>query len=214
MGSPMRSADLGQLAMIPPAHKAVSVPATALPAGGAVATWGPMLRHAPPILRRLAQCAWSRPAAKWAALSVLISLLAWFGSRASPAGLRPPTIAQLASAAATGLPNTRADSVPEREESGSTLPDAASSQADAPLATARTGLLADGRIVLNVASEEELQKLPKIGAVRARAIVALRHKVGRFRSVRDLLRVKGIGPRTLGRLQPLIVIDPPADAGS
>jgi len=75
-------------------------------------------------------------------------------------------------------------------------------------------VLADGRVVLNAASEEQLQKLPRVGASRARAIVALRQKLGRFRSPRDLLRVKGIGPRTLQKMQPHLVVDAPADAGS
>jgi competence protein ComEA len=50
-----------------------------------------------------------------------------------------------------------------------------------------------------------------VGEARAAAIVAVRERLGRFRSVRDLLRVKGIGPKSLSRLEPLVVLDPPKD---
>jgi competence protein ComEA len=72
-----------------------------------------------------------------------------------------------------------------------------------------SGVLADGRIILNVASEEELMKLPGIGPSRARAILALRQRLAKFRAVEDLLRVKGIGRKTLRRLKPNVVLDRP-----
>lgn len=55
----------------------------------------------------------------------------------------------------------------------------------------------DGLIDINVASEQELQRLPGIGAVRAAAIVAYRESHGPFRQVSDLARVHGIGKATL-----------------
>jgi competence protein ComEA len=67
---------------------------------------------------------------------------------------------------------------------------------------------ADGKVRINVASEQDLRRLPGIGATRARAILALRERLGRFRRAEDLLRVKGIGRRMLGRLRPLVIIDP------
>ena len=70
-------------------------------------------------------------------------------------------------------------------------------------------VLADGRVILNVASALELQRLPGIGAKRAEAILELRHRLGRFRRTSDLLRVKGIGRRTLERLSPQLVLDAP-----
>jgi competence protein ComEA len=68
---------------------------------------------------------------------------------------------------------------------------------------------ADGKVILNLAAEEDLRKLPGIGATRAKAILALRAKLGRFSRPEDLLRVKGIGRRSLGRLRPRLLIDPP-----
>lgn len=72
------------------------------------------------------------------------------------------------------------------------------------------GLAADGRVILNQAGGSTLQRLPGIGARRAEAILALRERLGRFRRVEDLLRVKGIGRRTLDRLRPDLVLDAPA----
>jgi len=72
-----------------------------------------------------------------------------------------------------------------------------------------SGVLADVRIILNVASEEELIKLPGIGPSRARAILALRQRLAKFRAVEDLLRVKGIGRKTLRRIKPNVVLDRP-----
>lgn len=74
------------------------------------------------------------------------------------------------------------------------------------------GLLPDGRVVLNAATEEDLRKLPRVGPSRAKSILALRTKLGKFRSVNDLLRVKGIGRKTLEHLKPKMVLDPPPAA--
>jgi competence protein ComEA len=71
------------------------------------------------------------------------------------------------------------------------------------------GVLPDGRVVLNAATAEELCRLPGIGPARATKILELRTKLGGFRSLRQLLRVRGIGPRTLKRLSPLVVLDAP-----
>ena len=69
--------------------------------------------------------------------------------------------------------------------------------------------MADGRVVLNAASAEELTRLPGVGMKRAEAIVALRTKLKRFKQATDLLRVKGIGPRGLKRMLPHLVLDAP-----
>lgn len=56
-------------------------------------------------------------------------------------------------------------------------------------------------LAVNAATEAELMSLPGIGPVLARAIVEHRRRHGPFRSVDDLGRVDGIGPRTLARLR-------------
>lgn len=84
--------------------------------------------------------------------------------------------------------------------------DSALAESQAPPAS---GVTADGKVILNLASEVELTRLPGVGKRRAEQIVALRTRLGKFRKLRDLLRVKGIGPRSLKRLAPLVVLDPP-----
>lgn len=71
------------------------------------------------------------------------------------------------------------------------------------------GITPDGKVILNTASVEDFQRLPGVGKRRAETIVKLREKLKRFRRKTDLLRVRGIGVRTLKRLSPLIVVDPP-----
>jgi competence protein ComEA len=77
----------------------------------------------------------------------------------------------------------------------------------------------DDPVILNSAASDDLRRLPGIGQKRADAILALRARLGRFRAIEDLLKVKGIGRATLKRLRPLVRLDaPPAspspDAGS
>ena len=76
-------------------------------------------------------------------------------------------------------------------------------------AGASAGITADGKVILNRADETELRRLPGVGPTKARAIVELRARLGRFRRPEDLLRVKGIGRRSLARLRPLVVVDAP-----
>jgi competence protein ComEA len=67
-------------------------------------------------------------------------------------------------------------------------------------------------VALNTATVDDLRRLPGIGPKRADAIVALRSRLGRFRAIEDLLKVKGIGRATLRRLRPLVRLDAPAIA--
>ena len=55
-----------------------------------------------------------------------------------------------------------------------------------------------------------------VGPKRAGAILALRVRVGRFRRVEDLLRVKGIGRKTIRKWRPLVRLEPrsESDAGA
>lgn len=76
-------------------------------------------------------------------------------------------------------------------------------------AGAPAGVTADGKVVLNLATEADLMRLPGVGPAKAAAILALRAKLKRFRKVDDLLRVKGLGRRSLKRLRPLVLVDPP-----
>ena len=59
-----------------------------------------------------------------------------------------------------------------------------------------------GVVNVNTATVAELQLLPGIGEARARAVVAERKRRGGFKSVDELLEVKGIGDASLERLRP------------
>lgn len=59
---------------------------------------------------------------------------------------------------------------------------------------------------LNTADEQALLALPGIGPARARAILAFRASHGGFRSVSQLLSIKGIGRALLKELRPLVTI--------
>jgi len=63
-------------------------------------------------------------------------------------------------------------------------------------------------IDVNHASQEDLQVIPGIGPVLAKRIVDYRAKNGYFRTVQDLIEVKGIGPKLLLRWEGLIVALP------
>jgi len=72
------------------------------------------------------------------------------------------------------------------------------------------GVTTDGKVVLNAATADDLMKLPRVGAKRAQAILEVRRRLGRFRQPTDLLRVKGIGHKTLRLILPLVVVDDPS----
>ncbi len=62
------------------------------------------------------------------------------------------------------------------------------------------------RVNLNSATESDLDALPGVGPVTARAIIAWRTTNGRFTDVEQLGDVDGIGPARLARLRELVTI--------
>lgn len=62
------------------------------------------------------------------------------------------------------------------------------------------------KININVASQEELEVLPGIGAATAMKIVEYRQKNGRFKSIDDLKNVSGIGNSKFESLKDYIVV--------
>lgn len=62
----------------------------------------------------------------------------------------------------------------------------------------------DFRIDINSASWVEWTQIEGIGEVTAQKIIDDRQAKGPFRSVKDLLRVKGIGPKTLEKMRPFL----------
>lgn len=63
-------------------------------------------------------------------------------------------------------------------------------------------LAGDETLDLNQAQTAELERLPGLGPVRARAIVEHRERNGPFRSIEEITTVTGIGPALLERLRP------------
>ena len=72
-----------------------------------------------------------------------------------------------------------------------------------PILAASEGGLS-GVVNINTATAEELQLLPGIGEARAKAVIELRKQNGGFKSVDELVQVKGIGETALKRLRPYV----------
>lgn len=68
------------------------------------------------------------------------------------------------------------------------------------------GGVGTGRIALNRATVSELDALPGVGLVRARAIVAFRDSAGPFGDASDLVRVPGISVGLARRIAPHVVL--------
>lgn len=60
---------------------------------------------------------------------------------------------------------------------------------------------------LNTASVKELEALPGIGRTTADNIVAYRTEKGKFRSVDELVKVKGVGDKTLDKVRNLVSVE-------
>jgi len=58
-----------------------------------------------------------------------------------------------------------------------------------------------GKVNLNSASAEQLTALPGVGPALAARIVEHRQKQGSFRSVQELMNVRGIGEKNLAKIQ-------------
>ena len=65
---------------------------------------------------------------------------------------------------------------------------------------------AEGKVNVNGASVEQLALLPRIGPAVAQRIVEFREENGAFKSVEDLMLVRGIGEKTFERLAPYIAL--------
>jgi competence protein ComEA len=156
--------------------------------------------------------AWAPLAGRGAAYLIGFALLALVGSGRMARWMSPaPTLGiAVAEAATAPLPpsppsSATAASVTAVEEVASPVADAGASPADAGAASG--GVAADGKVILNLATEEDLRRLPGIGRGRAQAILALRGRLKKFSRVEDLLKVKGVGRRGLTRLRPLVRVD-------
>ncbi len=62
------------------------------------------------------------------------------------------------------------------------------------------------KIDINNASQKELMKLPGIGAVIAERIVEYREVNGRFKSIDEIKKVKGIGNAKFEKIKDMITV--------
>ncbi len=65
----------------------------------------------------------------------------------------------------------------------------------------------EGFININTATAEELQMLPGIGASTAQGIVAFRNANGPFKSIEDLVKVRGIGEKKFNSIKAYLRIE-------
>ena len=83
----------------------------------------------------------------------------------------------------------------------------------AGLAAAAAKPAPTGKVNINSASAEQLSALPGIGAKLAARIVEHRQKSGAFKSVQELMNVKGVGEKNFEKLQPYLTTGEAAKAG-
>ncbi|GAA3321642.1 hypothetical protein GCM10020331_038300 [Ectobacillus funiculus] len=61
-------------------------------------------------------------------------------------------------------------------------------------------------MAINIATKEELEKIPGIGPKKAESILRYREEHGSFRKFEDLLEVEGIGEKSLEKLKDEIIV--------
>jgi competence protein ComEA len=124
-------------------------------------------------------------------------------------GIGPVTFEKVRTRFRVGpLPQPEPVEVPQSPQPQSIVPAPAPAPPPAPRpAAAGSKKIQPGEppIDVNTATAAELQRLPDVGPVTAQAIIDAR--AGKpFRSVNDLDRVKGIGPKKLEKLRPFVVV--------
>jgi len=62
---------------------------------------------------------------------------------------------------------------------------------------------------LNTATSEQLQQVPGIGPATADKILKMRKSYGPFKSVDDLLAIRGLGPKRLEKMRKFLIIGQP-----
>ena|GEM_PF-5145286 len=121
-----------------------------------------------------------------------------------PPVLPKPLAIQPEPAAVTPAPPTAPTPAPPQPEPAALVPEATPPE---PAPESPPAATVARKINLNKATQAELELLPRVGPATAKAILAYRALNGPFRSVRDLDKVKGIGPKTMERLVPLVTVE-------
>src|SRR5713101_6846968 len=66
---------------------------------------------------------------------------------------------------------------------------------------------------INAATSEELQQVPGIGPATAEKILQMRKSYGAFKSVDDLLAIRGLGPKRLEKMRKYLIAGKAAAPG-
>jgi len=67
---------------------------------------------------------------------------------------------------------------------------------------------------INTATSEELQQVPGIGPATAEKILQMRKSYGAFKSVDDLLAIRGLGTKRLEKMRKYLTVGKPPQAKS
>ncbi|MFH1563253.1 MAG: ComEA family DNA-binding protein [Nitrospirota bacterium] len=73
--------------------------------------------------------------------------------------------------------------------------------------TFNEGKTFDKKVNLNTASLKEIESLPKIGPVIAKKIIEYRNANGGFKSIEEIMEVRGIGEKTYEKIRELITVE-------
>ncbi len=65
---------------------------------------------------------------------------------------------------------------------------------------------------INTANSEQLQTVPGIGPATAGKILQMRKSYGAFKSVEDLLAIRGLGPKRLEKMRKYLTVGKPSAA--
>ncbi|MDM5195331.1 helix-hairpin-helix domain-containing protein [Bacillus hominis] len=75
-----------------------------------------------------------------------------------------------------------------------------------PVQEGATSSKSEGKVQINTASKEQLEKITGIGSRKAESILKYREEHGPFQKIDDLLEIDGIGTKSLEKIKDQIII--------
>lgn len=140
----------------------------------------------------------SSPTAKWESVDAQVA--AMIGGNVQKNEAEPGNTGNAGNTGNTG--NTNNAGIAENEGNAGTIGNEATTNNE-PL---DVPVVSSGKVDLNRAAEADLVKLKGIGPVKAKAIIAYRDAHGPYTKLEQLMKVKGIGPKTFEKLKEDITI--------